>query len=489
MKKLPEKQWLQQFQKRLVEAGYERESIATLLGSTNPPSPVDLPAAMYRTRSITPLNTLLRLFLLGQSVATAAAREALSANFIDNCLRFGLLESDTDRLHAEVVIVPVDDLLIASDAFRKLGGDDAAEFVLPASAHAADVLKRLTFRDQVDTCLDLGCGCGIHAMLAARHSKRVVASDISEAAVRYTEFNAILNNIDNITPVRSDLFDALESQQFDLIVCNPPFVIGPGRHFTYRDNPLELDEFCREIVRQGSAHLAPGGHLQMLCEWVEVEGEHWNERISAWFEGTGCDGWVLRTAATPPSQYVRQRSSDIVGTADDSPFADWLEYFSRNAVQAVDSGVIVLRKRDGEHWVQCQSITIREGFGDNAGEAIKESIAACDFLDLCKDDDSLLEACIKISPAARLTQHFERADDNWQGLSANLRLDSGLPAEAEVDMPILAFLNQLGGDTTLREAFADFADKVGAQPDALAAQLLPALRTLLARGLLVADDA
>lgn len=489
MKKLPEKQWIRQFQKRLVAAGYEAERIAGLLGTSNPPTPAELPAAMYQTRSITPLNTLLRLFLLGQSVAAAAARDTLSENFIDNCMRFGLLASDGDRLHAEVVIVPVGTLLVASDAFRKLGGDEAAELVLPASAHAADVLRRLTFRDHVDSCLDLGCGCGIHALLAAAHSKRVVASDISGGAVRYTQFNAILNGIDNITAVESDLFDALDDQEFDLIVCNPPFVIGPGRHFTYRDNPMELDDFCKEIVRQGSAHLAPGGHLQMLCEWVEVEGERWDERIAAWFDGTGCDGWVLRNAATPPTHYVIQRSGDMMGSANDNTFTDWLEYFSQNAVQAVDSGVLVARRRDGDNWVQCQSITAEKGFGDTAGTAITESIAACDFLDLCKDDDSLLEACVTISPNARLTQHFDRTDDSWRGRSAHLALDSDLPGEAEVDMPILAFLNQLGGETTLREAFADFGNKVGAQPDELAAQLLPALRTMLARGLLVAADA
>jgi len=489
MKNLPEKQWIRQFQKRLVEAGYERERIAGLLGSSNPPAPADLPAAMYQTRSITPLNTLLRLFLLGQSVAAAAARDALSEKFVDNCLRHGVLAGRDDQLQAEIVIVPVDDLLVASDAFRKLGGDDAAEFVLPASTHAAAVLRKLTFRDEVDSCLDLGCGCGIHALLAAGHSRRVVASDISEAAVRYTQFNAILNGIDNVTAVESDLFDALADQQFDLIVCNPPFVIGPGRRFTYRDNPMDLDDFCREVVRQGSAHLAEGGHLQMLSEWVEVEGERWDERITAWFDDSGCDGWVLRNAATPPAQYVVQRSGDITGSADDNTFPDWLEYFSQNAVQAVDSGVLVARRRDGENWVECQSITVTKGYGDDAGAAIKESIAARDFLELCKDDDSLLEACVTIAPAARLTQHFERAGDSWEGQSAFLRLESALPAEAEIDMPILAFLNQLGGNTTLREALADFGGKVGVQPGDLASQLLPALRTLLARGLLVAVDA
>ena len=34
-----------------------------------------------------------------------------------------------------------------------------------------------------------------------------------------------------------------------------PFIIGPASDFTYRDNPMELDEFCILIAREGATHL------------------------------------------------------------------------------------------------------------------------------------------------------------------------------------------------------------------------------------------
>ena len=27
----------------------------------------------------------------------------------------------------------------------------------------------------------------------------------------------------------------------------------------------------------------------MMCEWVEVEGQRWQDRLDEWFTGNGCD--------------------------------------------------------------------------------------------------------------------------------------------------------------------------------------------------------
>ena len=57
---------------------------------------------------------------------------------------------------------------------------------------------------------------------------------------------------------------------------------------------MELDGFCRNLVKQAPAHLEEGGFLQMLCEWPEIEGQPWEERLAEWFAGTGCDAVVFR---------------------------------------------------------------------------------------------------------------------------------------------------------------------------------------------------
>jgi hypothetical protein len=46
--------------------------------------------------------------------------------------------------------------------------------------------------------------------------------------------------------------------------------------------------------------LAPGGTAVLLANWLHVEGEDGDERVRSWFEGTGCDGWVVQRELAAP---------------------------------------------------------------------------------------------------------------------------------------------------------------------------------------------
>ena len=179
-----------------------RIPLAELLGTAEPPAPEKVQDFMRATREINATNALARLFLGGMSLDRSAAAEVLPHSFIDMAIAAKLLGTDGERLIANIVIVPIGKTLFASDAFRKLGDDDKAEFVLPARTYATDYLRRMTVREPVSDTLDLGCGCGVHALLAARHSDNVIATDISEAAIAYTRFNAELNDLRNVEAPR-----------------------------------------------------------------------------------------------------------------------------------------------------------------------------------------------------------------------------------------------------------------------------------------------
>ena len=253
-------------------------------------------------------------------------------------LQAGLFQMTEGRIAPLVTIIPVDDLLFASDAFSVLGGDRSSEFVVPASTHAASFLRRLTLREPVESTLDLGAGCGIQALFASAHSMRVVATDISESAVNYTRFNAALNGIDNVECRRGDRFEPVAGETFDLIVSNPPFVLGPGKQFAYRDSNLELDDFCRELVAAAPGYLTDGGCLQMLFEAVEIDGEAWHDRIRGWLAGTGCDAWVLHTPPVHPVHYAARRLADTAtaGNANTPGYEEWVGYFeSRHPTRTV----------------------------------------------------------------------------------------------------------------------------------------------------------
>ena len=61
-------------------------------------------------------------------------------------------------------------------------------------ADSSRVLERLTFRRPVQRAVDIGTGCGYHAILAAQHAEQVIATDINPRAIAFTTFNALLND-------------------------------------------------------------------------------------------------------------------------------------------------------------------------------------------------------------------------------------------------------------------------------------------------------
>ena len=477
MKALPGKTATREFGQYLVEHGYNTDVLTERLGRARPPAEGEQQQMFDDSREITTANVLVRLFLLGAPIDEASLEEFLSAPIIEYCVKSEFLAVQDGMVRASIVIVPVDDLLLASDAFHVLGTDDAAHFVLPASTHSANFLRYLTMRDNVESTLDLGCGCGIHALFAARHSTRVVASDISPRALWYTQFNAALNGIDNIECAQGSLFEPVAGQSFDLVISNPPFVISPDESFEYRDNPMELDEFCRVLVGEAPAYLNDGAHLQMLCEWVEVEGEAWQQRISEWVRG--CDAWILHAAPLSPEAYVRQRAGDISGDSVDSGSVDtWQQYFHKHKVRAVHPGMITLRRRDDENWMHVQNLP-----GDvtvPAGQAVADGIAAVDFLEAC-DDDALLEATLTL--AENLAAEEMRDKDKVVGVC--LRMNNGLGTDAEIDGAVAAFLNLFSGKRTVGECAAEFGKAADADPEALTKDLLSIVRVFVSRGFLV----
>lgn len=77
-----------------------------------------------------------------------------------------------------------------------------------------------------DFVLDVGTGCGILGIIAAKEAAKVVAVDINPQAIRCAKRNAKLNNVANkMFFVVGDLFAPLKlSEKFDLILFNAPYL-------------------------------------------------------------------------------------------------------------------------------------------------------------------------------------------------------------------------------------------------------------------------
>ncbi|MBT8099645.1 MAG: methyltransferase, partial [Gammaproteobacteria bacterium] len=312
----------------------------------------------------------------------------------------------------------------------------------------------------------------------ARHSEHVIATDISESALRYTAFNVALNGIENVECRAGDLFEPVAGESFDLILSNPPFVIGPGGEYTYRDSPLELDGFCAALASAGPAHLNEGGHLQMLCEWAGIDGEDWQERVMRWSHDSGCDTWILHTGSLPAAEYVRRRRSDISGPDEAGVAKNWLDYLGDRNVDSIVAGVITLRKRGGDNWQQVLSISGE--IGESASFALRRCFDAQDFLELCSDDASLLEAVLQISPKIATEPRTE--GQSGQPTSVLVRRGDGLPVIAELDLAVMVFLQQLDGQRSLSEAIARFAQLTETETKNVQSELVAAARLFVTQG-------
>ncbi len=114
--------------------------------------------------------------------------------------------------------------------------------------------------------LDMGTGSGILALAAARKGARVLAVDVNPTAVRAAEQNVSANGFSNRVQVkRSDLFEAIDEETFDLIVWNPPFY--PRAPRTAERAAWDAGDEYRTIERfagKARLHLEPQGACLMI---------------------------------------------------------------------------------------------------------------------------------------------------------------------------------------------------------------------------------
>jgi len=80
--------------------------------------------------------------------------------------------------------------------------------------------------EEKEVVLDMGTGCGILAVLAAKKAKKVVATDINPYAIKCAEKNAKMNCVEDKIEFRlGDLFQPIRPHEtFSLILFNAPYL-------------------------------------------------------------------------------------------------------------------------------------------------------------------------------------------------------------------------------------------------------------------------
>lgn len=445
--------------RELEGCGYLETSLAEALGAPEP------------------LATLAALFGLGSSVR-ASALDGVDAAALEE---EGLLAREGERVRARLRITVWNGLLMARDP-----GGAARTDVVPGPSESAQTLAYLTIRRAGQTVLDLGCGCGPQALLAAQHAERVVATDLNPRAAAMSGVTARLNAVSGLDTRVGDLFEPVAGERFSLVVSNPPYVVSPDTDLLYRDSGLAPGELCRRIVTGAPEHLEEGGLASVLCSWGTSGGSGTWDILRGWVDGIGCDACAITFGPEDVVEYAarwtRLSAGERGARAQAEAIARWLRFYAEAGIERIWFGALVLRRRSGAaNWFTGLEATRpprRPG-----GPQLERIFVAQDFLD-GKPDDALLDASLVPAARHRLMHALDWQGEGYQLADIRMVLEDDIGLDGAVDPLAVHVLLALDG-RPVREVVRAVAEAGGIEEAELAAGSLPSLHRLYGRGFLV----
>lgn len=470
-------------------ADFSQSGIERLLGYDTRLSPVaiKIPGECLCLDGGSTLETLIRLFLLNRPVELATAPQAIDHLHLDDWVQAGLLRVDGQQIIPEVRILPYSDLLITTDRRRRIT-DQPSDAVMTIGTSTL-MLAESTIRSPVGTFLDLGSGSGVQSLLAARHCQSVCGVDLNPRAVNFARFNAQLNGFEQIEFLQGDLFEPVDSQTFDLIVSNPPYVITPDFGHLYSDNSQQCDALCEQIIRQVPARLNERGVFQMYFDWAHIKDQSWQSRLAEWCRDNSCDGWVMRKETWTPSRYIQTWNKEILDKPEFQEVHDrWMAYYEQLGVEAISSGLITMRRRSAaRNWFEVEDGP--EAAIAPLGDDIRQLLDMRDWLEGISDDQTLLKTRFRIADNVRMDQQLKPTPRGWRIESARVRRTTGLGFAGDLNAETATFLHQSTGERTLGDLLQSIATQHGCTLADVAPSYLRAVRLLLSRGFLtIAPD-
>jgi SAM-dependent methyltransferase len=458
---------LSDLREALHRAGYTQQNVAAALGRRAPSPDVAIDVYLRRLPEGPPLATLIRLFHLGRPVEVDDATRALDPVPVATLEEAGVVELNGGRLSSQLALTPFARLVLLHDRDdrRPLAASHVAG-VAPASKS----LATLTVRRPVASALDVGTGCGVQALLAARHARRVVAVDLNPRALGFARINAALNGVDQVEFREGDLFEPVEGERFDLVVANPPYVISPDSELLFRDAGLARDELSRRVLVSAPDFLADDGFASVMSSWVVPRAASWSAPVIEWLDECGCDVFLLRFTLDDPVGYAAKWTHDL---------DRWLAYYRAGGIERIALGAAVLH-RPGTVRVDVEGTSGPRG---NAGPQLERILAA--QRDLAGDRSraaTLLESRFQLVAGHRLEQTARFADGKYSVRSTRLAMTEGVGVDPIVETDAVHVLARLGGGARLADVVERAARETGLERARIERAALTTLRRLYALG-------
>jgi SAM-dependent methyltransferase len=381
----------------------------------------------------------------------------------------------------------VEEWWIAADLPEAVVGGPLPEDHVLGVGGASRTLAGLQLPRPADAVLDLGTGSGIQALRAARYSRRIVGTDVSERALAYARFNAELNGVE-VELRAGSLFEPVRGERFDRILSNPPFVITPRRPgvpaYEYRDGGLTGDELVEAVVRGAADHLRPGGVAQLLGNWEDRPGADGRDRLADWASEAGLDVWVVEREVQDPVLYAETWIRDG-GTRPGAPgyddlLAAWLDDFASRGVRSVGFGYVTLRSPEGRR--SFRRVERQQGGSTGLGAHLAACLDAQDWL-AGTDDAALLEARLVVAGDVTEERHHWPGEEHPTAIL--LRQGGGFARSVPADAGAAGLVGACDGELSVGAIVTALASLLEADEPSLRAELLPVVRELVATGFLI----
>ena len=479
--------WIPRLRDALLAADYSFDGVSAVLGTTAHAAlgRSETTPALRQTGGGSPLETLTRLWLL-QTTASVEEVDRALPGLLDDLCGAGVLERSVSEVAPRVDLRPhgteSGNLWVLADLTPGLDGGSARvgpDHVLGISPASTSLLE-LTVRVPVGRALDLGTGCGIQALHLAGHVEHVVATDVNRRALWLAALNAELNGVANVDLRAGNLLEPVAGELFDLVVTNPPFVISPAGEdrLTYRDSGIPGDGVVEQIVRGMPAHLAPGGHGQVLANWMILEGRPWDERLTGWLRGSDCGAWVVQREVLDPAAYVELwlKDAGLHGSPDyQARYDAWLSWFEDGGVEGVGFGWINLRRGDTGLRLEEWPWEVEQPLGPEVAAHFERARALQDL-----SDDLLLAVRPRLRPD--VVQETHGAVGAEDPVRIVLRQQRGMRRARQVDTVEAALAGASDGELTLAQLVAALAQLLG--PEGSKGERLAGVRELIGEGFL-----
>lgn len=425
-----------------------------------------------------PFGVVARLFGLHLPIRTDLVADAIP---LEDALALGLVETVGEYTRATLQVTPFDrpGWWVVSDWSAPVERGPLPDQSVLGYSGASRTLATLTPRDGVAVAADIGTGSGVQALLLTDHADHVIATDIDDRALAIALRTFTLSDVD-VDLRKGSMFDPLHGQRVDLLVSNPPFVIG--RHGSvFRDSGLEDDGLGRLLLQDVANHLTPQGLAVVLLNWLHRDGVEWQSHVSSWVESAQVRAWFAQRQLLDPAAYASAWLTDL-GRDPRSHAGEhrqWLDALDATGATGVGMGWAVVTPDSVPRVVaEDVSTAVRLPSGDEVLESL-DLIAATDL-----DAFAILQARLAPGTGVRIFRAAALGGPS-SATPPIVGVAGGWRGDVVVDDVVAAFVEKADGTVATQVLIEAVASGFGLDVDEVLGAVLAPIVGLVRTGVLV----